>query len=138
MIPLRLPWEGSIPRGDGNDVPNVPSDEGRVLGDQLAELVDKAEPMQREVFPDMLPRCNDCALRAGAVPNQCLSTLLDVMKCAVESAPFYCHKGVREGEQPTRLCTGAMVLMSVIDQVRAEQRRERNARKRASRGRRHR
>src|SRR6185437_9861093 len=101
-----------MPKDDGNDVSNDPSEEGAKLGLQLAEVVEKAESLRRAKFPDMLPMCNDCALRGGTRPNQSLATLLDVMKCAVESTPFFCHKGVKEGEQPARLCTWAMVLMS--------------------------
>lgn len=125
-----------MPKDDGTDVPNEPSEEGRALGLQLAELVAKAEPLQRATFQDMLPMCNDCALRAGTLPNQSLATLLDVTKCAVESVPFFCHKGIQDGDQPKRLCTGAMVLMSTITAKRADERRARNERKRDRRARR--
>jgi hypothetical protein len=132
-LPRRMPWDMSIPKGDGNDVPNVPTPEGAEMGAEFARLADRAELQQREHFPDMLPRCNDCALRAGTGPNQCVATLMDVLKCVTEDRPFFCHKGVAEGDQPKRLCTGAMVLMSTIADGRKKDRRERNARKRERR-----
>jgi hypothetical protein len=93
-------------------VPNLPSPEGAALGRELARLVDLAETEQRERFPNMLPRCDDCAGRLGTVPNQCAETLMDLVKCAVESRSFYCHKGLKEGAPPKRLCTAFIVLLT--------------------------
>jgi hypothetical protein len=45
--------------------------------------------------------CKSCACRAGTVPNGCLTTQLDVLKCAAEGKPFYCH-APRDG----RICAG--------------------------------
>jgi hypothetical protein len=135
-LPSRVPWDASLPKDDGNDVPNEPSPEGAALGRKLAQLAVRAEAEQREIFPNMLPCCSDCALREGTTPNQCMSTLGDVVKCVVEGTPFYCHKGVKEGDQPKRLCTGAMVLMSTVTLGRARARQQRNARKRERRQRR--
>lgn len=112
--PLRVPWEFDIPKGDGTDIPNEPTEAGRAAGASLAAAVDIAEEQQRQRVPNMLPRCNECALRAGTLPNSCESTLREVAKCAIEGLPFYCHKGLVDGEQPKRLCTGAMVLGAAL------------------------
>ena len=106
----RAPWDFSIPKEPADAVPNVPTLEGAALGRELARLVDVAEAENLQRFPNQIPRCDDCAFRLGTTPNQCAPTLMDAVKCLVESEPFYCHKGVREGEAPRRLCTGWMVL----------------------------
>lgn len=129
----RVPWETSMPKDDGTDVPNEPSPEGAEVGRELARMAARAEVEQRKLFPNLLPCCNDCALKEGTRPNQSLNTLGDVMKCVIEARPFYCHKGVADGEAPKRLCTGAMVLMAQISEGRAMDRRDRNARKRERR-----
>lgn len=36
--------------------------------------------------------CDDCAFKLGTTPNQCPTTLLDVIKCVMEGEPFLCHK----------------------------------------------
>jgi hypothetical protein len=113
-VTLRAPWDFDLPVDDGTDVPNEPSKEGARLGAVLAAAVDRVEPLARRRFPNMLPRCNDCAFRAGTTPNQCMSTQLDVLKCLIEAKPFYCHKGMAEGDAPKRLCTGATVLVNAF------------------------
>lgn len=35
---------------------------------------------------------------------------MDIVKCAFEAVPFYCHKGVGDGE-PKRLCSGFGILI---------------------------
>lgn len=99
---------------------NLPSEEGRLLGEQMARLTDIEEAKQRDRFPDMLPRCNECALRHGTVANQCASTLMDIIKCTVEHDSFYCHKGIPDDGEPKRLCGGFVLLlgsMSLQEQI---------------------
>lgn len=45
--------------------------------------------------------CATCACRPGGVPNGCLQTQLDFLKCVVEGVPFLCH-APKDG----RLCAG--------------------------------
>jgi len=84
-----VPWAMSQKPDPATAVPNEPTSEGRKVGAMLGALADAAEAEQRRDFPDMLPRCNDCAFRAGTLPNGCEETLMDAMKCAVEGKPFY-------------------------------------------------
>lgn len=108
----RAPWPFSVPAAPGTGHPNLPTDAGRALGRELARLCDAAEAADLARFPDQRPRCEDCAFRAGTVPNGCAETLMDAIKCMVEVKPFYCHKGVREGQAPKRLCGGWMAMIS--------------------------
>lgn len=97
---------------DALDPPNGPATAGggRRIGAVLARLADRSEVEMRKAFPDNHPRCNDCAFRAGTRPNGCLETVLEATKCVVEGRPFYCHKGVKDGEKPKVLCAGAALL----------------------------
>jgi len=105
------PWEFSIAKPGEPSVPNEPSVEGAELGRRVAEACDEQEAHDAERFPDRIPRCNDCAARLGTLPNQCLSTIADLLKCAGESLPFYCHKGLKsDDDTPKRLCTGFALL----------------------------
>lgn len=108
---MKMPWGFSIPQSENDGVPNLPSPLGAALGREIARLVDAEEAVQRERFPNMLPRCDDCAARLGTVPNQCAATLMDLIKCATEGEPFYCHKGVNDNE-PKRLCAGYALMLS--------------------------
>ena len=108
----RAPWAFSQAPAPGMGHPNLPTEQGRALGRQLARLCDLAEAEDLKRFPDQRPRCDDCAFRAGTVPNGCPETLMDAVKCMIEGKPFYCHKGVREGERPKRLCGGWMAMVS--------------------------
>jgi hypothetical protein len=107
---VKVPWDFSEAPADGEGVPNLPTPLGRALGIELARIADIEEARQRERFPRMHPRCDDCALRSGTDPNGCAETLMDVIKCVEEDAPFFCHKGVSDGE-PKRLCAGYMILI---------------------------
>lgn len=70
--------------------------EGRAAGQQLARLTEPAIlDLASEGEPD--DRCKSCAFRAGTVPNGCLQTQLDALKCVVEGVPFMCHHADREG-----------------------------------------
>jgi hypothetical protein len=112
---MKVPWDYSsrVVAGDPDATPNVPTDEGKALGRELARLCDVEEREQLKRFPNQLPRCDDCALRAGTLPNGCPSTMMDVLKCVAEAEPFYCHKGVRDEADPKRLCSGFMILVGV-------------------------
>lgn len=107
------PWDFSIVKPGDEGVPNEPSPEGAELGARVAAMCDEQEAHDADQFPNRMPRCIDCAARLGTLPNQCLPTLGDLLKCAGESIPFYCHKGLKSDEdQPKRLCTGFALLSS--------------------------
>lgn len=105
-----VPWEFSEPSAEGDGVPNAPTPEGRLLGEQLARLADHEEAILRERFPHAHRRCGDCALRAGTTPNGCAETLMDVVKALVEHVPFYCHKAMTPDGEPRVLCAGYAIL----------------------------
>lgn len=65
--------------------------EGRVLGAQTARLADNAAAHLARIG-EADERCKSCAFRAGTVPNGCLQTQADVVKCLVERVPFGCHQ----------------------------------------------
>lgn len=126
-----LPWDYSLPKLDGTDLLNVPSAEGAELGEQLARFADMEEPRVLAQFPGIKPRCNDCAFRRGTLPNQCLPTVMDALKCVVESSPFYCHKGIQEGDEPKRLCGGFQLLFGVGSELALKMQAQANASRRA-------
>lgn len=64
------PWDYSTAPDPAEAVENMPTEAGRKLGALVAKLADEAEADQRRDFPNMLPRCNDCAFRAGTRPNE--------------------------------------------------------------------
>lgn len=104
MSDYKTPWAFSEEPNPATAVPNAPSPEGRELGRQVARLVAIEDEKQRARVPNMPPACNECAGTLGTLPNQCAETLMDLIKCAVEGVPFYCHKGIAEGEAPKALC----------------------------------
>lgn len=109
---MTVPWDFSADPAEGEaTVPNEPTDEGRSLGAELARICDVEEERLRERHPNARPRCDDCALRAGTDPNGCVLTLMDVVKAAAESVPFYCHKAFDESGDPKRLCAGWAILV---------------------------
>lgn len=69
-------------------VRNLPSPEGRALGEQLARLCDGE--VAKSDKPD--GRCGTCAFRAGTDANGCVATLMDALKCAAEGETFWCHE----------------------------------------------
>lgn len=93
---------------------NIKSDEGRELGAKLAQFCDESEPAARLKFPELPPRCNSCAFRAGPhLANASAYTQMDVLKCLVEGHEFYCHEPAREGH----LCSGwAMMMLAKGDE----------------------
>ena len=82
-------------------VPNRPSPEGRALGKELARFADQEVA---KIGVDL--RCRTCAFRAGTIPNGCLPTVGDALKCAMEKHPFECH------ERPGLDCAGWMAMSS--------------------------
>lgn len=82
--------------------------DGTALGNELARLCDDAEPRARLKVPDIPPRCNSCAFRAGPhVANGSPETLMDALKCAMEGVEFKCHEPSRK-DWP---CAGWMMMM---------------------------
>ena len=73
-------------------IPNRPTEEGRLLGKELARLTDKAELEAVAKFPNTTVRCRTCAFRLGTVPNGCPGTVMDALKCVMEGTQFNCHE----------------------------------------------
>jgi hypothetical protein len=96
-------------------VPNRPSAEGRAIGEQLARLTDKSEPIVRAQFPNHKSRCKSCAFTAGTVPNECLPTVMDALKCVVDGIPFHCHQQFDDNGTPTDLCAGWAIASTQVD-----------------------
>lgn len=118
-IVVEMPYDYSSPlRGDGTDVPNVPSPAGAALGRELSRFVDVEEAANRVLYPHVPRRCDDCAFLLGTVPNQCMPTVADALKCTMEGEPFYCHKGLLGGAEPRRLCAGWLALARAGDVLR--------------------
>lgn len=93
-------------------VPNRPSEEGRALGKELARLCDgEAEKLRHAGLP-VPERCKSCAFTEGTVPNGCASTALDATLSAINGIDFFCHMGVKPGEEPTKLCAGYLIMKS--------------------------
>lgn len=137
-----VPWDFSVEPGPDATVKtrDMETEESRQLGESMARIADNAEREMLKQFPDHLPRCNDCALRNGTLPNGDLETLFDVIKCVVEDEPFYCHKGIQEGGPPKRMCSGFAYLTGTdirdrfkafahLQEEKATKRRARNKRK---------
>lgn len=100
--------------------PNRPAAEGRVIGEQLARLTDKAEQEVIGTFPNHARRCKSCAFSAGTFPNGCLPTVMDALKCVVDGTPFHCHQQLDGNGVPTDLCAGwAMASMAADSKLRA-------------------
>lgn len=105
-MPLRNTGE------EGGGVRNRATPEGRQLGERLAKWADDAEPAARLRLPDLPPRCNSCAFRAGAhTANGSPSTQMDALKCVMEGVQFNCHEPHRE-DSP---CSGWAMLMLAKD-----------------------
>ena len=78
---------------------NFKSAEGRELGIIMAGFVDSAEPLARLKFPELPPRCNSCAGRAGNhLASQSVATQMDFVKCIMEGKEFQCHEPARLGQ----------------------------------------
>lgn len=69
--------------------------EGRAMGEQMVRLADRSiARLAADGEED--ERCNSCAFRPGTVPNGCLQTQMDALKCVVENVPFLCHQADRK------------------------------------------
>lgn len=93
-------------------VPNRPTELGYEMGARLAAMTDAEELKLRLQFPNHAERCKTCAFTAGTVPNGCENTLMDAIKCVVESIPFMCHQHFDENGAPTELCAGFAILQN--------------------------
>ena len=90
----RVPWEMSEERKPGEPVVSwkdrMPPEAARV-GKILAGMSREGGlilALQKIAVPD---RCKTCAFREGTVPNRCIDTVADAMKCVMEGRPFNCH-----------------------------------------------
>jgi len=88
------------------------SEEGQVLGKLSALLAQRgkhllaAQGLANLGLAGMRDEmCPSCACRAGTVPNGCLQTQLDLLKCVVEGQKFLCH-APKDG----RLCAGMVAV----------------------------
>lgn len=104
--PTRAPWPFSKAPAEGEGFPNLPSEAGRALGEQLARLTDIELAKDLPAHPAQLQRCDECAFRSGTTPNGCVETIMDAVKCMLEREPFYCHKVAAADGEPRRLCGG--------------------------------
>jgi hypothetical protein len=102
----KVPWDFVKPGTPETGVRNLPSPEGAALGAELARFVETAQAKN----PDAPALCSGCAFRRGSTANQCAPTLMDAVKCLLEGEPFYCHMGVPDEAEPTRLCGGYLAL----------------------------
>lgn len=68
------------------------------LGRQRLESLGLADVKAPRLRDEM---CKTCACQPGTVPNGCLQTQLDFLKCAHEGIPFLCH-APKDG----KLCAG--------------------------------
>lgn len=92
--------------------PNRVTPEGRAAGFQLVRLTEPSiAELVREGEPD--ERCKSCAFRLGTVPNGCLQTQLDALKCVVEDKLFMCHQADRAG----RACHGWFAARVAVDRA---------------------
>lgn len=93
-------------------VRNRPTDEGQQLGVHMARFCDEAEPKARLRMPDIPPRCNSCAFRAGPhTANGSPETQMDALKCVMEGVEFQCHEPARVGQS----CSGWAMMMLAKD-----------------------
>lgn len=74
---------------------NLPTAEGRLLGAEIARLVDGEEAKLRATNGPTPPRCQGCAATAGSEANGCGETLIKFIgSLGVGEGPFYCHAGL--------------------------------------------
>lgn len=92
---------------------NYRTDEGAELGHHMARICDDAEPKARLRMPELPPRCNSCAFRAGPhLASGSPFTQMDALKCVMEGREFYCHEPAREGA----FCSGWAMLLLAKDE----------------------
>jgi hypothetical protein len=79
-------------------------EKGKAIGNQMARLCDQeVGKLIAEGEYDKDQRCDSCAFRLGTIPNGCLQTQMDIMKCVLEHEPFFCHAVENPG---TKVCQG--------------------------------
>lgn len=105
------PWDyGEDPRPGEKGLP--PSERMSAEAAELGKRLERMAELGAEKLADQgleIPEpCGTCAFRAGSIPSQCDDTVLDALKCVLESRPFLCHEP-REGERLVdRACYGWM------------------------------
>ena len=89
---------------------NLPTPEGRKGGAMMVRLT---EPAIAELIAqgEADERCPTCAFRLGTLPNGCVETVMDAMKCGMEGEPFYCHDKHKAGE----ICHGWFAMRFALD-----------------------
>lgn len=86
--------------------------EGKAVGEQMARLCDREAVtllVEGEWTED--ERCESCAFRKGTVPNGCVQTQMDAVKCVMEREPFFCHMGPNPG---TEVCAGWFACVQAV------------------------
>lgn len=97
----------------GKMVRNRPTPDGQELGKHLARFCDEAEPKARLRLPELPPRCNSCAFRAGPhTASGSPETQMDALKCVMEGLEFQCHEPGRQGSP----CSGWAMMMLAKDE----------------------
>lgn len=85
------------------------SPEGKQVGEEMARLSDsEIKKLEEKGVAD--ERCKTCAFRAGTVPNGCIQTQADAMKCVMEGHLFICHQDLKN-QKP---CFGYMTARASI------------------------
>lgn len=99
---------------------NRPDVSGEFFGRHLAKMAEDAAPAYRASFAAQgMPvpqRCSTCAFRLGTVPNRCLATVQDALKCAMErKVDFACHDKDAQTPDGRHVCVGwAMVVTKAV------------------------
>ncbi len=70
----------AILQEEGTPRLNLPSEEGRLMGAELARLTGPC--------PNA---CESCAYRLGTIPNQSATTVTDALECTLNGDVFACH-----------------------------------------------
>src|SRR6185437_14810313 len=100
------------PAMPGELIRNTRSDDGAALGELMAKWCNEAEPTARLRMPELPPRCNSCAFRAGRhVANGSPVTQMTALKCVMQGAEFQCHEPARDGTP----CSGWAIFMLAKD-----------------------
>jgi hypothetical protein len=92
-------------------VPNLPCPLGAEAGSHLARFVAAERAAHPERYRNLTEPCGTCAFRAGTLPNQCLATVADALKCVMEGDRFLCHESPVDADgEHTGVCMGWAVL----------------------------
>lgn len=87
---------------------NRPEPAGYKLGAELARFATDGEVRLAAQGVDVPERCSTCAFRVGTLPNGCVTSVMDAMKCMIEHEPFLCH---HDKAQRTP-CAGFLAIMA--------------------------